>query len=64
MLPAYSAHAAGGSVLRRSIVPWPEGEVIAMAGGRLENLGDINALRAILGPNHIIATIASKLLTF
>ena len=52
MLPAYSAHAAGGSVLRRSIVPWPEGEVIAMAGGRLENLGDINALRAILGPNQ------------
>jgi metallophosphoesterase superfamily enzyme len=48
MLPAYSAHAAGGSVLRRAIVPWSDGEVIAMAGDRLENLGNINALKAIL----------------
>lgn len=52
MLPAYSAHAAGGSILRRTVVPWSVGEVIAMAGDRVENLGDINQVRTIFAADN------------
>lgn len=48
VLPAYSAHAAGGSVTRRTIVPWDSAEVIASAGQKLESLGPIENVRSAL----------------
>lgn len=48
VLPAYSVNAAGGSVARRSVVPWDGAEVIAVAGNRVETLGSIENLRDVL----------------
>lgn len=51
ILPAYSEHAAGGSVTRRTIFPWDSAEVIATGGKRLESLGTIDTIRAVLAPD-------------
>ena len=51
VLPAYSTHAAGGSITRRSIFPWDSAEVIASAGKRLESLGTIETIRSVLSPD-------------
>lgn len=48
VLPAYSINAAGGSVARRSVVPWNGAEVIALAGNRMETLGTVENLRNVL----------------